>query len=57
MPIGKILKPVCTDEKKALFVKFNIAYLLAKKERPFSDILELQKKNQVKNMSKAYFTD
>ena len=57
MPIGKILKPVCTDEKKALFVKFNITYLLAKKERPFSDILELQKKNQVKNMTKAYFTD
>ena len=57
MPIGKILKPVCTDDKKALFVKFNIAYLLVKKERSFSDILELQNKNLVKNMSKAYFND
>ena len=48
---------MCTDEQKALLVKFNTAYLLAKKERPFSDILELQKKNGVQNISKAYFTD
>ena len=26
-----------TDDKKALFIKFNAAYLLAKKGRPFSD--------------------
>ena len=30
-----------TDEKRALFVKFNTAYLLAKKERPFNDYPDL----------------
>ena len=41
---------MCTDDKKALFVKFNTAYLLAKKERPFSgylDLFEMQKKKRI----------
>ena len=60
MSIGKVLKWMCTDDKKALFMKFDTAYLLAKKERPFSDysdLLELQKKNGVQNIGKAYLTD
>ena len=32
---------MCTDEKRALFVKFNAAYLLAKKERPSNDYPDL----------------
>ena len=40
-PIGKGLKWMCTDDKKALFMKFNTAYLLAKKERPSSDYPDL----------------
>ena len=50
---------MCTDDKKALFVKFNTAYLIPKKERPFhdyQDLLELQKKNRVQNIGKAYLT-
>ena len=42
MLIGKGLKRMCTDVKKALLVKFNTAYLLEKKERPFSDYPDLQ---------------
>ena len=61
--IGKELKRLCTDDKKILFVKFNNAYLLAKKELPFSkvyllvDFLELQKKNDAQNLGKAYLTE
>ena len=35
MPIGKWLKRMFTDDKKALFVKFNTAYFPAKKEKTF----------------------
>ena len=51
---------MCTDNKKALFVKFNTAYLLAKKERLFSgylDLFEMQKKNVFQITGKAYLTD
>ena len=47
-PIGKGLKRMGTDDKKALVIKFNTTYYLAKIERPFSDypeLLELQEKN------------
>ena len=49
-----------TDDKKALIIKFNTAYYLAKNERLFSDyleLLELQEKNRVKDIGKAYLTD
>ena len=49
-----------TDDKKALVIKFNTAYFLAKNERPFSDypeLLELQEKNGVRDIRKAYLTD
>ena len=40
-PIGKGLQWMGTDDKKALVIKFNTAYYLAKNERPFSDYPEL----------------
>ena len=49
-----------TDDKKALVIKFNTAYYFAKNERPFSDYpehLELQEKNRVRDIGKAYLTD
>ena len=49
-----------TDDKKALVIKFNTAYYLTKNERPFSDypeLLELQEKNGVRDIGKAYLTD
>ena len=41
-------------------VKFNIAYYLAKCERPFADyphLITLEKKNHMKNISNSYVTD
>ena len=49
-----------TDGYKALIIKFNTVYYLAKNERPFSnypEVLELQEKNQVRDIGKAYPTD
>ena len=54
------MKRIGTDDKKALVIKFNTAYYLAKNERPFSDcpeVLELQEKNGVRDIGKAYLTD
>ena len=47
--IGKGLKWMCTDDKKALFVKFSTAYYLPFSDYP--DLLELkkQKKQKQKN--------
>ena len=53
------LKRMGTDDKKALVIKFNTAYYLAKNERPFSDyheLLELHEKNGVRAIGKAYLT-
>ena len=58
-PIGKLLKRMGTDDKKVLVKKFHTAYYLAKTERPFSDypeLLELQEKNGVRDIGKAYLT-
>ena len=41
-------------------VKFNIAFYLAKRERPFTDyphLITLEKKNHVKNIGNSYVTD
>ena len=49
-----------TDDKKALVIKFNTAYYLAKNERPFNDypeLLELQQKHGVRDIGKTYLTD
>ena len=49
-----------TDDKKAMVIKFNTAYYLAKNERPLSDyleLLELQEKNGVRDIGKVYLTD
>ena len=57
--IGHDLKKMCTDDRKALEYKFNSAYYLALKERPFTDfpeLLTLQEKNGIKNICKAYLT-
>ena len=40
-PIGKGLKRMGTDYKKALVIKLNTAYYLVKNERPFSNYPEL----------------
>ena len=40
-PIGKSLKQMDTDDKKALVIKFNTAYYLAKNERLCSNYSEL----------------
>ena len=48
-----------TDDKKTLAIKFNTAYYLAKNERPLRDypeLLELQEKNRVRDIGKAYLT-
>ena len=58
--IGHDLKKMCTDDRKALEHKFNSAYYLALKERPFTDfpeLLTLQEKNGIKNIDKAYLTN
>ena len=41
-------------------MKFNIAYYLAKRERPFTDyphLIMLEKKNHVKHIGNSYITD
>ena len=41
-------------------VKFNIAFYLSKRERPFTDyphLITLEKKNHVKNIGNSYITD
>ena len=53
-PIGRSLRKLQEKDKASLEVKFNIAYYLAKRERPFTDyphLITLEKKNHVKNMS------
>ena len=52
--IGRSLRQLQEKHKASLEVKFNIAYYLAKRERPFTDyphLITLEKKNHVKNMS------
>ena len=52
MPIGKGLKRMFTDDKKALFVNLTLPTFQQKKKRPFSDypdLLELQKKNSTEH--------
>lgn len=59
-PIGKRLKRLGTDGKKVLSVKLITSYLLANKEIPFInylDLLELKRKNDAQNIVKAYLTD
>ena len=49
-----------TDDKKALVIKFNTAYYLAKNERLLSnylEFLELQGKNRVRDIGKIYLTE
>jgi hypothetical protein len=43
MPIGQNFKNMCMKDRESLRVKFNLAYYLAKQERPFSDFSELLK--------------
>ena len=56
-PIGKGLKRMGTDDKKALIIKFNTAYCLAKNERLFSGYPELLEKSGARDVGKAYLTD
>ena len=47
------------DKKKSLVIKVNTAYCLNTNERSFSDypeLLELQEKNGMRNIGKAYLT-
>jgi hypothetical protein len=61
-PIGRgIKRMISPDDKTSMTIRFNTAYYLAKKERPFSDfedLLALQDKNGLsKNITKAYRND
>ena len=59
-PIGCSLRKLQEKDKASLEVKFNIAYYLAKRERPFTDyphLITLEKKNHVKNIGNSYITD
>ena len=61
-PIGRGLQRMCLqgDDLDSLRMKFNSCYYLAKRERPFADyphLLELQKKNDVKQIRKSYATE
>ncbi|XP_057291390.1 zinc finger protein 862-like [Hydractinia symbiolongicarpus] len=56
-PIGSGLRKMAASDKKNLRVKFNTAYYVAKKERPFSDypdLLKLQLKNNVPKFGESY---
>ena len=47
-------------DKEVLPIRFNSAYYLCKRERPFSDfpsLLELHEKNSVKRFSGSYRSD
>ena len=59
-PSGRSFKNMCAKDRESLKVKFNSAYYLAKRERPFSDspdLLRLQSKNNVTNIGECYSTD
>ena len=61
-PLGRGLKKMCcgADDMKALRIKFNTAYYVAKQERPYADypsLLELQNKNGVQKIGKSYLND
>ena len=59
-PIGRSIKNMCTKVRESLKVKFNSAYYLAKRERPFrdfSDLLRLQSKNSDMNIGESYTTE
>ena len=55
--IGKGLSKMADKDRKNMRVKFNSAYYLAKKERPFRDcpdLLNLQIKNSVPKFGESY---
>ena len=59
-PIGRAVRKLQGKDKASLEVKFNIAYYLAKRERPFTDyphLTTLEKKNHVKHIGNSYVTD
>lgn len=59
-PIGRGLKKMHEKDKKSLEIKFNTAYYLAKKERPYSDyndLLTLQIKNNIQGIKSHYNND
>ena len=59
-PIGRGFKKMHAKDRESLLIKFNTAYYLAKKERPFSDyidLLKLQVKNNVPGMKNSYKND
>ena len=59
-PIGKGLAKMAEKDRENMRVKFNSAYYLAKKERPFRDypdLLNLQIKNSVPKFGESYAHD
>ena len=61
-PIGRGLQRMCLQDNDldSLQMKFNSCYYLAKRERPFAHyphLLELQEKNDVKQIRKIYATE
>ena len=59
-PIGRGLQRMAEKDEKNMRVKFNSAYYLAKKERPFRDypdLLKLQTKNNIPKFGESYNTD
>ena len=60
MPIGYGRKRMCRDDRKHLEYKFNSAFYLAIKGRPFTEfpeLLTMQEKNGIKNIGKAFLTN
>ena len=54
--IGKSVKKMAEKDRENMRVKFNSAYYLAKKERPFRDypnLLELQNQNHVSKVTQT----
>ncbi|XP_065679334.1 zinc finger protein 862-like [Hydra vulgaris] len=59
-PIGCGLRKMAVKDADSLRKKFNIAYYLAKRERPFTDypyLIALEKTNGVTNLGVSYGTD
>ena len=59
-PIGRSVRKMQDKDRESLHVKFNDAYYLAKQERPYSaytQLLILNKKNNIQNLGKAYAND
>ena len=59
-PIGRGIARMNEKDKESLSIRFDSAYYLGKRERPFTDypaLLDLQEKNGVLKFNESYRTD